>query len=69
MTDKVEQAQSTVSEYKSLRKKLESRRLALDAAISKLNSNKKGDPQMLEEEVELARMRLYVISSFGCGRT
>jgi hypothetical protein len=55
-----EQAQSTVSEYKSLRKKLESRRLALDAAISKLNNNKKGDPGMLEEDVELAKMRLYV---------
>jgi hypothetical protein len=61
-----EQAQSTVSEYKSLRKKLESRRLALDAAISKLNNNKKGDPGMLEEDVELAKMRLYVRSGMEC---
>lgn len=51
-------AQSTVEEYKSLRKKLDSRRLALDAAISKLNGNKKGDPRMLEEDVEVARARL-----------
>jgi hypothetical protein len=25
-----------------------------------LNNNKKGDPGMLEEDVELAKMRLYV---------
>ena len=57
----IQQARSleSVNDYKTFRTKLDSRRLALDAALNKLNSAKKEkDRAVLEAEVELARERL-----------
>jgi len=52
-----ESALETVNEYKAFRKKLDSRRLALDSAISRVQSTKK-DSRSLELEVENCRERL-----------
>jgi len=52
-----ESSLETVNEYKAFRKKLDSRRLALDAAISKAQNTKK-DSRSLELEVENCRERL-----------
>ncbi|KAK8858604.1 hypothetical protein IAR55_002833 [Kwoniella newhampshirensis] len=52
----MESALANVNEYKSSRKKLDSRRLALDAAITKAQTSKK-DPAGLEEEVNIAKQR------------
>ncbi|WVR06357.1 hypothetical protein IAU60_003388 [Kwoniella sp. DSM 27419] len=52
----MEEALLAVNEYKALRKKLDSRRLALDAAISKAQNSKK-DSYALEEEVENCKQR------------
>ncbi|RSH91134.1 hypothetical protein EHS25_010310 [Saitozyma podzolica] len=63
----MEQALETVNEYKAFRKKLDSRRLALDAAIAKLNGSKK-DNRGLEEEVEVARARFEEIEEETAAR-
>ncbi|WVF69151.1 hypothetical protein IAT40_003926 [Kwoniella sp. CBS 6097] len=52
----MEAALAAVNDYKGLRKKLDSRRLALDAAISKAQNSKK-DQYALEEEVNTAKQR------------
>ncbi|ORX40049.1 hypothetical protein BD324DRAFT_616079 [Kockovaella imperatae] len=52
----MENAFEVVNEYKTMRKKLDSRRLALDAAISKAQNSKK-DTRALEFEVDVARER------------
>ncbi|KAJ9120668.1 hypothetical protein QFC22_002598 [Naganishia vaughanmartiniae] len=52
----MESALAVVQEYQALRKKLDSRRLALDAATRKMNSSKK-DSRALEEEVDTAQAR------------
>ncbi|WWC70729.1 uncharacterized protein I206_104680 [Kwoniella pini CBS 10737] len=56
----MEAALSAVNEYKALRKKLDSRRLALDAAISKAQNSKK-DQYALEEEINIAKARFEEI--------
>ncbi|OXG42331.1 hypothetical protein C359_02348 [Cryptococcus neoformans Bt120] len=56
----MESGLAAVNEYKSLRKKLDSRRLALDAAITKSQNSKK-DTGVLEEEVSIARIRFEEI--------
>ncbi|WWC96074.1 hypothetical protein V866_002941 [Kwoniella sp. B9012] len=56
----METALAAVNEYKALRKKLDSRRLALDAAISKAQNSKK-DSAALEEEVNIAKARFEEI--------
>ncbi|WVQ96653.1 hypothetical protein IAU59_003759 [Kwoniella sp. CBS 9459] len=56
----MEAALAAVNDYKGLRKKLDSRRLALDAAISKAQSSKK-DQYALEEEVNIAKQRFEEI--------
>ncbi|WVQ83084.1 hypothetical protein IAT38_005222 [Cryptococcus sp. DSM 104549] len=52
----MESALGAVNEYKALRKKLDSRRLALDAAISKAQGSKK-ESAALEEEINIAKTR------------
>ncbi|WVO12590.1 hypothetical protein L204_100195 [Cryptococcus depauperatus] len=52
----MESALAAVNEYKTLRKKLDSRRLALDATISRTQNSKK-DTTILEEEINLAKQR------------
>ncbi|WRT67809.1 uncharacterized protein IL334_004783 [Kwoniella shivajii] len=52
----MEAALGAVNDYKGLRKKLDSRRLALDAAISKAQNSKK-DQYALEEEINIAKAR------------
>nr|XP_018262413.1 uncharacterized protein I303_05430 [Kwoniella dejecticola CBS 10117]OBR84571.1 hypothetical protein I303_05430 [Kwoniella dejecticola CBS 10117] len=56
----MEAALAAVNEYKALRKKLDSRRLALDAAISKAQNSKK-DQYALEEEINIAKARFEEI--------
>ncbi|KAJ9105385.1 hypothetical protein QFC21_001755 [Naganishia friedmannii] len=56
----MESALAVVQEYQALRKKLDSRRLALDAATRKMNSSKK-DSRALEEEVDTAQARFNEI--------
>ncbi|WWC88701.1 uncharacterized protein L201_003614 [Kwoniella dendrophila CBS 6074] len=56
----MEAALAAVNEYKALRKKLDSRRLALDAAITKSQGSKK-DQYVLEEEVNIAKARFEEI--------
>ncbi|WVW84639.1 hypothetical protein I302_106673 [Kwoniella bestiolae CBS 10118] len=56
----MEAALAAVNEYKALRKKLDSRRLALDAAISKAQNSKK-ESAALEEEVNIAKARFEEI--------
>ncbi|KAI9632053.1 uncharacterized protein MKK02DRAFT_21407 [Dioszegia hungarica] len=65
----MERSIDAVNEYKTFRKKLDSRRLALDSAISKLNSSKKEkDQRGLELEVEMARERFDEVSEETTGR-
>ncbi|GHJ84245.1 hypothetical protein NliqN6_0647 [Naganishia liquefaciens] len=56
----MENALNIVQDYQALRKKLDSRRLALDAATRKLNASKK-DSRALEDEVESAQARFEEI--------
>ncbi|RXK38529.1 hypothetical protein M231_04161 [Tremella mesenterica] len=58
----IEGALATVTEYKAMRKKLDSRRLALDSALNNLNKSKKDKHAMaLEAEVENAQQRFSEI--------
>ncbi|KAJ9112319.1 hypothetical protein QFC19_000739 [Naganishia cerealis] len=52
----MESALAVVQDYQTLRKKLDSRRLTLDAATRKLNTSKK-DSRAMEEEVDTAQTR------------
>ncbi|KAK4684883.1 hypothetical protein P7C73_g5282, partial [Tremellales sp. Uapishka_1] len=52
----MENALAAVNDYKTFRKKLDSRRLTLDAAITRLSTSKK-DSRGLEEEVKTAQAR------------
>nr|XP_031864224.1 uncharacterized protein CI109_000136 [Kwoniella shandongensis]KAA5531296.1 hypothetical protein CI109_000136 [Kwoniella shandongensis] len=63
----MEMALGNVNEYKSLRKKLDSRRLTLDAAITKAQSSKKENAG-LEEEVNIARQRFEEVEEETHGR-
>ncbi|WVQ73224.1 hypothetical protein IAR50_002790 [Cryptococcus sp. DSM 104548] len=56
----MESALAAVNEYKTLRKKLDSRRLALDATITKAQNSKK-DAALLEEDIELAKTRFQEV--------
>lgn len=54
----IDRTHGTLKDYQASRKKLDSRRLAMDAAVKRMQNSKKKEDRGLEEEVRVAKARL-----------